>query len=95
MLMDLFCVLIFNIQGYLCVVVIGTIPYCNKFFQISFSLKTETEVQLRRNNFPRVKQGLSKKLQRMLYKVNNYIKGCKTRYVLRVTVRILYDTNFS
>lgn len=49
-----------------------------QFLQIYFVGEDEREARLRCSNFPGVKQGFVKQLQRMLHDNNKYIRDLKT-----------------
>jgi len=71
----------FKVQGQVYHLVGSLLPAPQQeaqFLQIYFVGEDEKEVRLRRSNFPDVKQGLVKQLQRMLHDVNSYIKDLKT-----------------
>lgn len=71
----------FKVQGQVYHLVGSLLPAPQQeaqFLQIYFVGEDEKEVRLRCSNFPDVKQGLVKQLQRMLHDVNSYIKDLKT-----------------
>ena len=71
----------FKVQGQVYHLVGGLLPapYQDpQFLQLYFVGEDEREMRLRCGNFPDVKQGLVKQLQRMIHDVNGYIKNLKT-----------------
>lgn len=70
----------FKVQGQVYHMVGSLLPLQEKpqFLQIYFVGEPEREADLRCQNFPDIKQGLVKQLQRMLHEVNKYVKELKT-----------------